>query len=206
MTRAGTQARRFGARFGIAGFAWLCFGACTTPTPAESSSGGEVSDVRVEIGQVETAEDLGRPAPDSLGSESVEVPATESEPSSEPVVTATSDAPAPAPRPTTILAPARSGRLRLSDVHEVIRAQRPDITTCYEEGLSRDSSLSGEAKVRFLIGPQGRIDDAEVYESTLGDETVEACMIGAMRDWRFPRPRPRGTSVLLTYPFLLSTE
>ncbi|MFT5352877.1 MAG: TonB family protein [Polyangiales bacterium] len=109
-------------------------------------------------------------------------------------------------RPTTILAPARSGRLRLPAVHEVIREHRPEVTACYTEGLSRDRSLAGVAKVRFLVGPRGRIEDAEVYESSLNDDVVELCILTAMREWRFPRPRPRGASVLMTYPYSLATE
>lgn len=142
-------------------------------------------------------------------------PATASRPNESQVATGTTGTVVETPaetvpvtpvRPTTILAPARSGRVRLSDVHEVIRNHRPEVTGCYQEGLARDRSLAGEAKVRFLIGPRGRIDNVEVYESSLGDVGVEECILATMRDWRFPRPRPRGSSVLLTYPFLLATE
>ena len=206
MTRIGSR------RFGLLGFALLCLGGCKSPSTTETSTGGETSDVHVEIGRVE-------PAPETEGSDdsettsAPEVPPHEVPPHEVPphevpphAPTSAPEQAAASPRPTTILAPARSGRLRLSDVHDVIREHRPAITACYELGLVRDTSLFGEAKVRFLIGPRGRIDDAEVYESTLGDQEVEACIIAAMREWRFPRPRPRGSSVLLTYPFILSTE
>ena len=112
----------------------------------------------------------------------------------------------PARRPTTILAPSRPGRISADAVRRVIREHQPEVSACYEEGLSRDRNLRGQADVRFLVGPRGQVEDAEVFSSTLGDRTVEDCIIGAMRRWEFPRPRPRGRSVLLTYPYILSTE
>lgn len=196
--------------------ALLCLAACTptagvggssassgadSETSSETSSGDEELSAAVSTQQeAETANALDEPPPPIVAAGTTAATAAssqEADPPSQQVASV---------RPTMILAPARSGRLRLPDVHEVIRAHRPEVTRCYEAGLARDRSLAGEAKVRFLIGPQGRIEDAEVYESSLRDPAVEACILAAMREWSFPRPRPRGSSVLLTYPYSLSTE
>ena len=193
----------------------LCFCillGCAKAPEASESSGGEIVQRPAE------AEAAAQPSGPETGSELTGPPAhttTDSAPTADRAQVA-SDAPAPveeapeapaeAPRPSMILAPARAGQVRLQEVRAVMRSHQSEVTGCYEEGLARNRSLAGEVKVRFLIGPQGRLEDAEVYESSLGDESVESCILAAMRTWRFPRPRPRGSSALLTYPYFLATE
>ncbi|MFK8004643.1 MAG: TonB family protein [Polyangiales bacterium] len=205
----------------LAWFALLCVAGCTQPSSVSTSSGGETTTRPPALGtpvagtpesssndETETAGALGDPPPTDSNepAHDSDTPAANTS-STEPAVETTTTPPTPPTvRPTTILAPARSGRVRLPAVHDVIREHRPEVTRCYQEGLSRNRSLSGVAKVRFLIGPRGRIENAEVYESSLHDETVEQCILSAMREWRFPRPRPRGSSVLMTYPYSLATE
>lgn len=199
-------------------FALLCIAGCTQAGSASTSSGNETV-MESEMGSdtvvstVETPSDNEEEIASALGDPPPAEPAVAATPATPPATEAPTTPPAteptqPAPtvRPTTILAPARSGRVRLPAVHDVIRDHRPEVTQCYQEGLSRNRSLAGVAKVRFLIGPRGRIENAEVYESSLHDDTVEECILAAMREWRFPRPRPRGSSVLMTYPYSLATE
>lgn len=192
----------------------LCLGlllGCAKAPEASVSSGGEA----IQQGPSEAATPS-RPSGPETGSELAGPPAhppPESSRASDAPTPATveetpeeAEGPAEAPRPSMILAPARAGQVRLQEVRGVMRSHQSEVTGCYEEGLARNRSLAGEVKVRFLIGPRGRLEDAEVYESSLGDETVESCILAAMRTWRFPRPRPRGSSALLTYPYFLATE
>lgn len=198
--------------------ALLCFAGCSQPSASTTSGGEAPAETPMVAVPSETSPSEGSEAANALGepprtdsNEPADVEAAPTEEAAQATATATTTTtpqppPTPTVRPTTILAPARSGRVRLPAVHEVIREHRPEITECYQEGLSRDRSLTGVAKVRFLIGPRGRIENAEVYESSLHDEAVEQCILAAMREWRFPRPRPRGSSVLMTYPYSLATE
>ncbi len=113
------------------------------------------------------------------------------------------------PEPEThqpILAPARAGRIPRRRVQRVLRSHHGEIATCYQHGLEQNPNLQGEVHVRFLVGPDGQVDDAEVFHSTLGSDAVHRCITTAIRSWSFPRPTPRGRSVLLSYPFVLATE
>lgn len=108
--------------------------------------------------------------------------------------------------PSTILAPARPGRIEQRAVRQVIAQHQNEVIECYSMGLRENPNLRGDVRVRFLVGPRGTVEDGEVYHSTLGHQGVEDCIATALRSWRFPRPRPRGRSVLLLYPFHLATE
>ncbi|MEM6955989.1 MAG: AgmX/PglI C-terminal domain-containing protein [Myxococcota bacterium] len=123
-----------------------------------------------------------------------------------PADAANADAPnATRSRPSTILAPARPGRIAPARMQRVLQEVRPAVNECYVAALRR-SEQSGTLRVRFLVGPRGRVESAEVYESEFSDEALHTCITEAYRTLRFPRPRPRGSSVLATFPYTLATE
>ncbi|HOX43893.1 MAG TPA: AgmX/PglI C-terminal domain-containing protein [Myxococcota bacterium] len=72
---------------------------------------------------------------------------------------------------------------------------------CYEQQLGRTPDLRGKVVTTFTIGPEGRVAEASVLQSTAESADLEACLLRSLRRLRFPRPRGGG-EVLVTYPFL----
>jgi TonB family protein len=81
------------------------------------------------------------------------------------------------------------------------KKNRGQIRYCYEARLLEKPDLAGKVVVKFTIKPDGSVARASVAESTLHDEKMEACVLGRVKTWTFPKPGGGG-SVNVTYPFL----
>jgi len=94
------------------------------------------------------------------------------------------------------------------DVRMVALRHATEIRQCYEShGLKVNPSLGGTLEVELLVLPTGRVDSAAVSRSQLagpGKQEVEACVVSAVRNWRFDR----GNYVLesIVYPFQLRRD
>ncbi|HEV8322253.1 MAG TPA: AgmX/PglI C-terminal domain-containing protein [Myxococcota bacterium] len=82
----------------------------------------------------------------------------------------------------------------------VVRHHLPNIRACLERRLKINPTLSGRVEVQFTIGEDGAVPAAKVVKDTVGDPAVGDCIVGEMRDWRFPRPVDG--AVNLIYPFV----
>ena len=56
--------------------------------------------------------------------------------------------------------------------------------------------------MNWVIGPGGGVATAKVQQSSLKSASVEGCILGKLRNWRFPKPIG-GVNVKVNYPFLL---
>jgi TonB family protein len=86
-------------------------------------------------------------------------------------------------------------------VMAVIRRHQSEITFCYESELAKNSKLSGKVAVSFTIDGSGAVSEAQIAESGLSNENVEACMLSRIRRWRFPEPKDGGV-VVITFPWV----
>lgn len=75
---------------------------------------------------------------------------------------------------------------------------------CYEAALSRDPRRYGEVVVRFTALADGKVEDAGVHLSTLGDDAAEACVLDAVRALVFPGVTTDRLTVV--YPFLFASD
>jgi TonB family protein len=85
-------------------------------------------------------------------------------------------------------------------VWTVVRSHEPDLKACYESRLAEGKDVRGEVVVSFVIALDGLPEKPRVKKSTLGDKTVEECVLRAVRRWSFPRP-PRPQPVELPLRF-----
>jgi hypothetical protein len=85
----------------------------------------------------------------------------------------------------------------------VINRHRGQIVFCYEKGLEQDSSLRGRLSVQFTIAPNGRVQVAQVAQSSLESKLVESCILSRLRGWQFPKP-VGAVHVDVLYPFDLN--
>ena len=94
------------------------------------------------------------------------------------------------------------GGLDRDQIIAVINRNRGQIVYCYERGLQSQPNIGGRVAVSFIIGPNGRINTANVAQSSLASKTVENCMLSKMKTWQFPRP-VGNVNVDVLYPFEL---
>ena len=105
-----------------------------------------------------------------------------------------------------------TGRVRVSGgaltkaiIRKYINRQKPSIVLCYKRAVQASPDLEGKVVVSFMIAPTGRVMSPSISSSTLGNSTVEACIVRGLGRWRFPAPQNAG-SVRVSYPFLFRTR
>ena len=78
-----------------------------------------------------------------------------------------------------------------AEIREVVLRHTEAVRLCYEnEGLSRNSNLSGTVEVELRILPVGRVDSVHVVKTGLrgpGTREVAECITAIARNWRFTR-------------------
>ncbi|MGF1510127.1 MAG: AgmX/PglI C-terminal domain-containing protein [Myxococcota bacterium] len=97
------------------------------------------------------------------------------------------------------------GSLPKELIRRVINQHMAQIRYCYEKELTRSPGIFGRVSTRFTIGPNGLVQDAMVPSSTLGNTTVEQCIVSKIKTWKFPKPKGGGV-VIVNYPFVLKTS
>jgi TonB family protein len=85
-------------------------------------------------------------------------------------------------------------------IYRAVDDHLTDLTSCYQQGVSVKSDLTGRVSVEFIIGPNGRVVRASVKESTLHSPPVETCIVQAVQTWEFPAP-DEGGIIVVGYPF-----
>jgi TonB family protein len=97
-----------------------------------------------------------------------------------------------------------TGGLDRDVIAKYINAQKGKILYCYERQLSANPGLFGKVSVKFQIGGNGGVETSNVTESTLGNASVESCLLNLIAQWTFPKPEG-GVKVLVTYPFVFKS-
>ncbi len=96
--------------------------------------------------------------------------------------------------------PAVMGCMSKEIIRRVIRKHRNEMRYCYEKHLLAEPKLSGKATLKFVIGTTGKVQSAEIQSSSLGNQSLEKCVLSAIRRWTFPAPD--GGIVVVHYPFI----
>ena len=85
-------------------------------------------------------------------------------------------------------------------IRRVIRKHLSALRYCHE---SQGSGLTGTVTVKFVIGSSGTVEMSALESSTLGDTTIEQCVVKAFRSWTFPAPADGGV-VVVSVPIAFS--
>jgi Ca-activated chloride channel family protein len=105
------------------------------------------------------------------------------------------------PTPQIVMTlPTVTGTLSKEVIRRVIRQHVNQLRFCYEQELASIPDLSGKIVVEFTIDATGSVISAKIKSTTLGNSTVETCIVKALRSWKFPAPEGGGV-VKVTYPF-----
>ncbi|MBI5482199.1 MAG: AgmX/PglI C-terminal domain-containing protein [Deltaproteobacteria bacterium] len=96
--------------------------------------------------------------------------------------------------------PSVSDGLSRDIVQRVVRAHQGGIKYCYETELMRQPKLGGKVVVSWRIDLEGKVQNARIRTTSMNNTAVEACLVRQIGRWRFPKPA--GTMVDVSYPFL----
>jgi hypothetical protein len=80
------------------------------------------------------------------------------------------------------------GQLDLAQVDNVVQSGFPLFARCYRDGVSRNSSLDGAVRLRFVVGEAGHVTTVEDGGSDLTDRQVVDCVAESFYALRFPEP------------------
>ncbi|MBU6376578.1 MAG: TonB family protein [Bdellovibrionales bacterium] len=93
------------------------------------------------------------------------------------------------------------GAIDASAIEAALLAHRDEFRLCYEREINAENpKLAGRVGTSFVIGPQGRVTQAGIASSSLGNVNAERCILSVIRRIDFPVPRGGGV-VQVTYPF-----
>jgi outer membrane biosynthesis protein TonB len=91
-----------------------------------------------------------------------------------------------------------SGRLSPDSIRKVVGGVNSRFRMCYERGLQKLPTLSGNISARFVIGRDGSVSNVSVGQSDLPDSSVNACVLRSFYGLQFTPPE--GGIVTVTYP------
>lgn len=97
-----------------------------------------------------------------------------------------------------------SGGLDREVIAKYIQSQKGKILYCYERQLSANPGLFGKISVKFQIASTGAVESSNIFESTLGNQSVENCLLELISQWKFPKPEG-GVQVQVSYPFVFKS-
>lgn len=100
-------------------------------------------------------------------------------------------------------APLVHGALDKDVIQRIMRRHVSQVRYCYERALQQDPSLTGKLKVKFVIGPDGKVTSAAALQPFQAE--VDRCVLSVIRRLRFPSPQGGGV-VIVNYPYLFSTQ
>ena len=82
------------------------------------------------------------------------------------------------------------GGLAKSEVRNAIRQRSGTLKHCASGGPA--AQKTGKVSVSFNVSPKGTVSAARIKASSVNDEGVERCVLAAIRQWTFPKPRGGG--------------
>lgn len=80
------------------------------------------------------------------------------------------------------------GGLNEEKVDETFTTTLGDLESCLKAGVRRVEFIGGSVSFLVKIDLSGRLSDAFVEQSTLGDRDTEKCMLDALRSRQWPKP------------------
>ena len=91
------------------------------------------------------------------------------------------------------------GVLETNDVEDTLQAHFEDVRACYDRAGKAQEYAGGRVLLHFLVGGDGHAEDVWVVESSLGNYSVERCLVEVGRGVVFPAPTG-GKATTFDYP------
>jgi hypothetical protein len=104
--------------------------------------------------------------------------------------------------PFMFSAPPPASTLTDAQVVDTIKAHIADVRGCYDAALKQKADLAGTVNVSFSVGPDGKVIDAQLKDSTFKLPALETCIVNKAKTWPFPKPAGAG-NFNFVWPFKL---
>jgi hypothetical protein len=101
------------------------------------------------------------------------------------------DVPPPPPPPVP--------KINLLDVDLLVFAKREELRACYEAVLRRNDTLQGTVRWELRVALNGKLENARIAKTEIGDREFLLCLQERLKSWRFPRPQ--NGAITFEYPF-----
>ncbi|MGD9186580.1 MAG: AgmX/PglI C-terminal domain-containing protein [Desulfobacteraceae bacterium] len=85
-------------------------------------------------------------------------------------------------------------------VKRVIDQHLEQITHCYETALMGNPSIMGRIVFEWKIRMDGSVGQIRIAASSVNSHDIHNCIKAAIKSWQFPKPV--GTEVVVSYPFV----
>jgi outer membrane biosynthesis protein TonB len=85
-------------------------------------------------------------------------------------------------------------------VKRVIDQHLSEITYCYESALISNPTIMGRIAFEWKILMSGQVGEVRILASSVNSHEVHECIKSAIKSWQFPKPV--GTEVIVSYPFV----
>lgn len=95
--------------------------------------------------------------------------------------------------------------LSRESIQAIFRGHRQQTELCYQQQLQANHDLAGRVEVVLAIGADGTVITAFAQNSTLANPALEACLVGKVKAWKFPKP-PTAEPVRVVYPLVFQPE
>jgi len=95
-----------------------------------------------------------------------------------------------------------TGFCQKGNIEAVVKQRAGAIRACYEQQLQLHEGLSGKVQVRWTINADGKVEAASVTNSTIGNSSVDNCIMMVIRRMRFQKPE--GGICVVQWPFVFS--
>jgi hypothetical protein len=95
-----------------------------------------------------------------------------------------------------------TGKLPPEVIQRIVRQNYGRFRSCYESGLRTNPGLSGRVAVRFAIGRDGAVSNAQNGDSDMPDSGVVKCVVSSYYGLTFPAPD--GGIVTVVYPIMFT--
>lgn len=90
-----------------------------------------------------------------------------------------------------------------SSIEQVVRRRADAFRACYEEQLQTHPSNEGKITVRWTISTDGTVQDAKILQSSIGNNTIDNCVLRSIRVMRF---KHEDGTCIVQWPFVFSSE
>ena len=100
----------------------------------------------------------------------------------------------------TLGTPNIRGSLDKEIIRRVVHLHMNEVKYCYDKELVRKAGLEGRISIQFVISSQGQVVSSALQSSTMGNLSVEKCVVDAVKRWEFPKPTGGGIAIV-AYPF-----
>ncbi|MBW2703480.1 MAG: AgmX/PglI C-terminal domain-containing protein [Deltaproteobacteria bacterium] len=94
------------------------------------------------------------------------------------------------------------GSLSRAAIAKVVRKHLRQIQACYEKNLLLNPKLKGKLMMEWVISTSGSVSVVKAKVNTMATPAVAMCVQARIKRWKFPKPK--GGTVVVTYPFIFN--